>query len=278
MRDIQGDFIRNDYDEDFIDRFYKEAIKVAYGLKSKYKPLFCLITVEDLVQESLIKALRSRSRYDSKKGSFESFVRTIVYSKCIDLHRTCVKFELYSLDYQYNISGNDDPADSSMKTMYEESSLTSAFGYIDIPMEDLVETEDIIESCYRDFNGCSLKEILDYKGMGYSDSYTASKTGFRVSNMKKFLVGVHSILLSRLSGSERTLADILYGDEDLVEEKLVNLKPAIKFVQDDETGIKLSDVIRYVLKGYSYKQIGKTLGVEKDEVKRFLDRCQEMVV
>ena len=96
--------------------------------------------------------------------------------------------------------------------------------------------------------------------------------------MKKFLVGVHSILLSRLSGSERTLADILYGDEDLVEEKLVNLKPAFKFVQDDETGIKLSDVIRYVLKGYSYKQIGKTLGVEKDEVKRFLDRCQEMVV
>ena len=30
MRDIQGDFIRNDYNEDFIDRFYREALKVAY--------------------------------------------------------------------------------------------------------------------------------------------------------------------------------------------------------------------------------------------------------
>ena len=135
-----------------------------------------------------------------------------------------------------------------------------------------------IQQRFGEMIEASLKEILDYRGMGYSDSYTASKTGFRVSNMKKFLVGVHSILLSRLSGSERTLADILYGDEDLVEESLTNLKLAFRFVQDDKTGIKLSDVIRYVMKGYSYKQIGKALGVEKDEVKRFLDKCQEMVV
>ena len=61
IRDIQGDFIRNDYSEDFIDRFYKEAIKVAYGLRLKYKPLFLKFEFSHSFRKSVAALIRNSS-------------------------------------------------------------------------------------------------------------------------------------------------------------------------------------------------------------------------
>lgn len=276
MRDIsKEEVIRNYYSEEFLEDFYDEALKVAYSLKNRYWSLFSVITPEDLVQESLIKILKSSVKYDESR-LLGGFVRVVVQSKCVDLSRAVARGEqCLSLDYQFDISTGK--SSESFKNVYEKG-LESLFERDTYSMEEKVEVDDIVDRCCNDFNGLDLKSILLYKQMGYSDVYTADKVGFRVSNLRKFINGIHGILFNRLSGRERTLADILYGDEDYLNDNLSKLKFMFKYVRDDKTGVSLSEIIRLVAKGYSYRQIGKKLSVDKDDVKRFLDKCQEMVV
>lgn len=270
----KNEVIRNTYSDEFLESFYREAIKVAYSLKPKYWSLFNVITPEDLVQESMIKILRSSVRYDENKA-LGGFVRVVVQSVCIDLSRAVARKELcLSLDYQFDVNSS---TDESLKSVYEME-IQNIFEKETFSMEEKVEVDDIVDRCCSDFNGADLKSILLYKQFGYSDTYTASKTGFRISNLKKFLNGICNILSNRLSDKERTLADILYGDEEYLNENLSKLKFMFRYVKDDETGVSLSDIIKLVAKGYSYRQIGKKLSVDSTDVKRFLDKCQEMVI
>lgn len=270
---VKDDIIRNNYDEEFLEKFYEEARRIVYSgfLQRKYFDLFKGISPEDLVQESIIKALVSEFRFDPDKSSFKTFVRTIVVSKCIDMSRGLMKKHdnvVFSLDNDF----------LDVKSFYEVVEAGSAFGDNTLSMEDAIAVNDIIDRCCEDFNGIDLKNILVYKLEGYTDTYTADKVGFSVSSIRRFLSGVHRILANRLFDGERTLEDLIYSEVEEDRDNLNSMKFSFKFIQDEKTGISLSDTIKFVIKGYSYKQIGKKLDVDKEDVKSFLDKYQGMIV
>ena len=251
---------------ELIKRFNEVATSYAKLLKLKNYPIFSFMTVDDVVMESWKKVVQQGVSYDSNRGcKFDTFVRMIVSSVCGDLDRKNKKFyTTTSLDAE--VVHRDEDMDTTTVSHFEEDRDN---------FMDLLNTEDVLESCVDDFNMIDLKTIIEMKSSGYTVREVAKSIGSRPKDVKTLLSCMEEVVEVRRY-SDRTLADILYGDEDELERKRDKLTYILSYIMDDKYGIRLSDIVRLVIDGYSYRGIGEELGASKDVIKNILDRYQVM--
>lgn len=253
--------------EDIIKKFNDKAMEVAGVLLRRYPSVMDYMTAEDIVMESWRKILSQGISYNKDKGAgFGTFVWMIVSSVCLDCGRKVKRLQnIVSLD---KVSVNEDNGDKVTLDYY----LKDEDSY-----ESYIECIDVINSCCRDFNGIDFKTICRKRCEGYSFREIAKEVGIRPKDIKIALSCMRGVVESRVS-SDRTLADILYGDESILKDKRDDLKFTLSYVKDDCSGISLSDIVQMVIDGYSYCDIGKAFGISKDKVKGILDRYQTMGV
>lgn len=254
-------------DEELAKKFSEEAFLVARSLRTKYFSLFEFMTEDDIVMECWDKILRQDIGFDDTKNcKFSSFVRMMVNNRCIDLCRKIQKHEgILSLDSTY--SSDDGDTSTLMDYVPDRDSYDVC--------ED-VGVRDVILSLGRDMNGIPTEKIL----MMYQDGYNAidisESLGVPLSDVRAVRSKMKNIFKRRCQGTGQPLADILYGDESVLEERKDELMGTLCYVR--EGGIKLSDVVKLVISGYSYKGIGEKLGATEGFVKYFLDKCSSMIV
>lgn len=253
-------------DKELMQRFNKQALIVARDLRKKYYSVFYYITEEDLVSECWDKIARQNIGFNSERGcKFETFVRMLVSNRCKDMCRRFEKLEnITSLD-------KDISKDSEGTTLMEFVEDKRCYG------EGFLEIESVIDSCNSDFRKSKLKLIYDRKKSGYTDAEIACELGVKVSVVKNILKDMKPVFMSRLYGNYRTLEDVLYGDEDYLcknKEVLVN---TLSYVSDD-SGVSLSDIVKMVIDGATYRQIQNSLGVSEENVKNLLDKYMKLKV
>lgn len=253
-------------DSETANRFIEIATAYAGIKRLKNAPIFSFMTVEDVVMESVKKVIQQGICYDPNRGcKFETFVRMIVSSVFCDLDRKTKKYQSdTSLDSV--VYSRDEDMESTTVGSFEEDKNNFV---------ELCETEGILESCTDDFNSVDLGTILKMKASGYTVREVARSVGIRPKYVKGILSCMEEVVESRIK-SDRTLADILYGDEDELERVSDRLIKTLSYIKDMSSGIILSDIVRLVIDGYSYRGIGEELGTSKDEIKSILDRYESI--
>lgn len=249
-------------------RFHREALSVAYSLRQKYFSVFQFMTAEDLVMECWSKILRQNISFQDDKGcKFETFVRMMVRNRCIDMSRSIRRHEgVLSLDEEF------------MGTNGEAVSLNEFISDKSEDFEGLQDLISVLNTCYDDFSEVDLRKIVQMKIGGYYDREIAKEVGIKAGEVKKILDNLYNVVSNRCK-TYRTLADILYGDEDELIRQKDRLTKTLSYVKvDKKSGLKLSDVVTMVIDGATYSQIGKKYKVPERTVIDFLDRYQTMVV
>ena len=136
--------------------------------------------------------------------------------------------------------------------------------------------------------------MLKYISDGYSIRDTADNLGLEPSDVRKAVRRFSGVAKRRYDGTGQTLADLIYDNDcleyyvsrnnedykikqrirsDITEDVL----PALRYIKDSD-GVKLSDVVKLVIKGYTYKGIAEKYGVTEVSIKEFLDRCSMIIV
>jgi DNA-directed RNA polymerase specialized sigma24 family protein len=235
-------------------------------LRQKYHMLGELATPEDVVIECWIKILRTGMDWDSSRGKLSTFSRVIVDGVCLDMWRKHQRhYGNISLEYEM---GNSDTADSFSDIIKDYNT----------EFEDEVALKSVIKECCEEFNGIDLESIINNRREGLRDGVQARKEGIRVRDIKKFMGFVEEIVEDRMNDEERTLADILYGDEEGLLRQRDKLEFTLSFIKDDRKRFSLGDIVKRVIDGFTYREIADDFGVSCSEVKLFLDKYQLMVI
>ena len=253
---------------EYTKRFTEEALKVANLLSKKYYSLFHYMSSEDIVMECWDKILRQDISFDdTKRCKFESFVRMIVNSRCIDMCRKIEKFE------------NDLSLDCPLQS--DETGQTTLENFIpNFKSESMlngVEIRSIIDSFSGELYNFPISEILTYIYEGHSVQDISKKLNVKQKDIKKVVNEISGTFKRRYLGSDKTLEDFLFGDEHEMMEHKDEIVAAVSYISDP-SGVKLSDVVEMVLDGFSYDDISNTLGKDKLSIKGFLESCLSLIV
>jgi DNA-directed RNA polymerase specialized sigma24 family protein len=256
-------------DEEMTKKFNAEALLVARSLRPKYFSLFEFMTEEDIVMECWDKILRQDIGFDdSKKCKFSSFVRMMVNNRCIDMCRKIQKHEgVLSLNSTYS---SDEGDTSTLSDYIPDTKSNNDF--------EEMEVESVINSLGDDLNDVPVDRIMFMLGEGYTAKEVCEELKISSTDVRAVKNNMFGIFKRRCSGSEETLADVLYGNEDALDDRKDEIIGTLSYVRDPSCGIKLSDVIKLVIKGYTYDKIGTTLGVSSTSVRSFLDKYSSMVI
>ena len=253
-------------------RFFKEALKVTNSLKYRYFSVFEQMTAEDVVMECFVKILKGNISFDeSKKCKFETFVRLIVTSQLTDeLKRlSASKRSGICLSLDSEVPGMDNDEESS--TLYNTIGDTRSqyyFEYSEI-QKDLYDIDKELRVC----EGIT-ESVLRLCEDGYSVSDISEICHIDRGSIKQKLQDIRSIYFNRCEGTSMLISEILYGDDDTLDKWKSHLLLVSSHIIDEITGVKLSDIIKLVIKDYSYKGIGEKLNISESDVRRFLTECE----
>jgi DNA-directed RNA polymerase specialized sigma24 family protein len=253
--------------EELARRFTSEAYAAAASLKTKYYSLFQFMNEDDIVMECWDKILRQDISYDdSKRCKFSSFVRMMVNNRCIDLSRKIQKHEgVVSLDQPHTSSDGDSVtlldfiADQECQDRYDD-----------------IEIRDIILSLDADIPAVPVKKIMDMLSDGYTAKEVSEELKVSAVDIRTVRTKFKNIFKHRSSGSEQTLGDVLYGDEESLEARREELSGVLWYIKED--GMRLSDIVDMIIDGYSYKGISEKLKKTESSVKWFLDRNLGLII
>lgn len=256
-------------DEDLARRFSSEAFIAARNLRSKYFSLFEFMTEDDIVMECWDKILRQDIGFDTTRNcKFESFVRMMVNNRCIDMCRKIQKHEdNLSLDAKYTTEKND------MTTLADY--IPDTYSYDDILY---VEVMDVIDSMDSEFETLPVRDVMELFIKGYKPKDMVQDYNIKSSDVKIIKNRLLHVFKRRCNGTCKTLGDILYGDEETLMDMKDEILAILSFIRDAKSGIFLSDIVKRVIDGYSYDQIGEELGVGGMRIKGFLDRYSMMLI
>lgn len=254
-------------DPELAEKFQKEIKSTSeVYLRQKYQALSELATPEDVVMECWVKILSTGMDWDSNRSKLSTFSRIVVDGVCLDMWRK-YKRHYGNLSLEYEMAG-DENTDIVEDTIRDYKA----------DFEDLISTKSILDSCCEEFNGLDLRAVINNRQEGYNDGLQAKKDGIRVRELKKFMDSLEEIVKDRKNNQDRTLADILYGDEEELLKQRDRLEFTLSFIKEDRKRYSLGDVVKKVIDGLTYKEIAEDLGVSSDEVRIFLDKYQPMVI
>ena len=254
-------------DPELAEKFQKEIKSTSeVYLRQKYSSLGELATPDDVVIECWLKILRTGMDWDSSRGKLSTFSRVIVDGVCLDMWRK-YKRHYGHISLEYEMRG-DETTDTVEDTIRDYRS----------DIEDYISTKSILQTCCEQFNGIDLNMVMKNREEGILDGVQAKKDGVRVRDIKRFMDSLEEIVNHRRSNSERTLADILYGDEEELLNQRDKLEFTLSFIKDDRKRFSLGDIVKKVIDGFSYREIAEDFGVSSGEVKTFLDKYQLMVM
>lgn len=267
MKDTEKKVSNLVIDPELAEQFQKEIKSTSeVFLRQKYFSLGTMVTPEDVVIECWIKILRTGMDWDSSRSKLSTFSRIVVDGVCLDMWRKHKRhYGNMSLDYELD----DDDNSESMVDIIRD--YTADF-------DDLVSIKSVLKECCKEFNGIDLESIMQNRIEGLREGIQAKKEGIRVREIKRLMDSIEEIVKDRRNDSERTLADILYGDEEYLLEQRDKLEFTLSFIKEDRKRFSLGDVVRRVIDGLTYREIADDFGVSSDEVRVFLDKYQLMVI
>lgn len=254
-------------DAELSAKFNEEAYAAASSLRTKYYSLFQFMSEDDIVMECWDKILRQDIGFDeTKKCKFSSFVRMMVNNRCIDLSRKIQKHEgVLSLDTPHSSDDGDSVtlldyvADTQCQDLYDD-----------------IEIRDIILSLDADIPTVPVQKIMQMLSEGYTVKDIKAELKVSAEDIRTIRTKFGNIYKRRSNGTGQTLADVLYGDEEVLESRREELEGALYYIKED--GIRLSDVIGLIIDGYSYKGISEKLKTTERSIKWFLDRHLSIIV
>ena len=261
MSDLTSNLVN---DIELTKKFNERALFTIERKQHKYFQVFYDYTVEDVLMECWVKIVSQDISYDSTKSSFDTFVYRIVECKLIDLLRFVSRRgeKPYSLDFEYSDLDSD------------RSELVGMVKDINVENEEkLRDTRELLNSCKKDFNDGKVSTVMDMRGVGYTNREIYEKCGINPNEITKIVRCMKKVVGNRLN-TGRTLSDILYGNEDELSKNKKMVLDSTYYIVDKKYGYRLSDVIKMVITGATYSDIGNKFGVPKDDVKSFLDKCQ----
>lgn len=115
-----------------------------------------------------------------------------------------------------------------------------------------------------------------YEGLSSSD--IADILNIDRADVRRWVRHMKDMIKARYDGSDERLDDILYKKGvGLYCEKRDSIYSSLRYVKSPE-GVKLSDIIKLVMKDYTYSEIGEKVGMTAKSVKDFLDKCSAITI
>lgn len=265
-------------DPELTRRFQAEATRVASLMQLKYYQVFNVMEVEDVVNECWKKVLSQDISFNPEKGAkFETFVHMIVNAKLIDLTRSLNTARRIPVVWSLDAGADND---------HDESNTTTRFDLIsDDDYEEHLRALELMQELqsYTDlFNNLpELPQIISLYLEGYTSSEVSGVTGVSEVKIKKIIKLLKEIISHRRNGSDKSLGDIIYYESQGWEENskrkdfVLNVSALIT---DTQTKIKLSDIVKGVLKGWSYQRISESLNTEPSVIQETLSRYETIMV
>lgn len=255
------------------ERFFKEALRVTNSLKYRFFSVFEQMTSEDVVMECFLKVLKYNISYDETKNcKFETFVRIIVTSQLTDELKklSASKRSAVCISLDSEVPGAE--GDDEVTTLYNVVGDTKSqyyFEYLETK-RDLCEIEkELSDTCDE-----LLNSLLDLSEEGYSLSDIALISEVDRVELRQRLQNIKRVYYNRCEGTSVQISDILYGDDELRERKKEDLMSIAYMIRDEITGVRLSDVVRLVLRDYSYQRISERLNMSIYDIQRFLSKYE----
>ena len=262
-------------DIELCERFYKEALRVTNSLKYRYFSVFEQMTPEDIVMECYVKVLKGNISFDDSKGcKFETFVRMIVTCQLTDeLKRlSASKRSGVCISLDSEVPGVDGEETNTLYNTIGDTRSQYCFDYSEV-MKDLYDIE-------RELSGCEtlMNSIIEMCEEGYTPADISLISYIDRRDIKQKLQDIKKVYYNRCEGTSVLISEILYGDDTVREQRQNDLLSIASFIIDDITGVRLSDVIKLVLKDYSYQGISEKLNMSISDIKRFLSKYETIMI
>lgn len=257
-------------DNELMMKFNKSALVITRSLKKKYYTVFRFYTEDDIVSDCWCKILAQDISYDETKGcKFDTFVRMIVHGVVYDSWR---RIRVRGLDKTSSLDATMTAPNGEEYSIYDVIPDNNNDSY------EMISHLSFLKSFDNDIYCIPIYDILVRLSEGMTSTKISEELGIDRHDVRRWVRHMKDTIKASYEGSETTLSDVLYsGDDKLYKEKKDAMFSSFRYVTSEE-GVRLSDIIKLVMKDYTYSQIGEKVGMSADSVKTFLDKCGSILV
>ena len=261
-------------DPELTEMFQIEATRVAGSLYYKFYQVYETMEVDDVVSECWQKIIRQNISYDPTKGAkFNTFVRMIVTQRLIDLTRSLNTGDKipYTVSLEEEVEFGSNTSTVTRKDIIPDTSSETNFNLIEI-VSEIDQYRELFSTIPK------IDEILELFVEGYTIDEVVEITGVYDVWVNRVRRTLNAIRKHKQEGSAKSLADIMYGEsQEWLPVYISSKSPEVKeqwkkdterrdhltffcwMITDKETGINLGDIVRLIIRGFTYKKICNSL-------------------